>query len=80
MAGLCRRRATLHADHASAALPPGRALIAAANSNNIGASTEAEMLGKVFALTAVIGLLVASSAAFVSNHSRGLVACAANCD
>lgn len=38
------------------------------------------MIGKVFALTAVIGLLVASSAAFVAKHPRGLTACAANCE
>jgi hypothetical protein len=29
---------------------------------------------------AVIGLLVASSAAFVGSHPRALAACAANCD
>jgi hypothetical protein len=34
------------------------------------------MLGKVFAVTAVIGLLVTGSAAFVANHPRGLAACA----
>jgi hypothetical protein len=34
------------------------------------------MLGKIFALTAVIGLLVASSAVFVANHPAALAACA----
>jgi hypothetical protein len=38
------------------------------------------MIGKVFALTAVIGMLVAGSAAFVANHPRALTACAARCD
>lgn len=35
------------------------------------------MLGKLFALTAVLGLLVASSAAFVANHPSAMTACAA---
>jgi hypothetical protein len=34
------------------------------------------MLGKLLALTAVIGLLVASSAVFVVNHPTALAACA----
>jgi hypothetical protein len=34
------------------------------------------MLGKLFALTTVIGLLVLSSAAFVANHPAALTACA----
>jgi hypothetical protein len=34
------------------------------------------MLGKLLALAAVIGLLVASSAAFVANHPNALTACA----
>ena len=43
-------------------------------------TTEGKMLFKVFAVTAVIGLLVTGSAAFVANHPRGLAACAADCD
>jgi hypothetical protein len=39
-----------------------------------------EMLGKVLALSAMIGLLVASSAAYVANHPRAMTACATNCD
>jgi hypothetical protein len=40
-----------------------------------------EMLRKVFALAAVIGLLVAGSAAFVASHPRGLTACStAHCE
>jgi len=38
------------------------------------------MLGKVLALTAVIGLLVATSAAFVASNPRSLAACAASCE
>ena len=38
------------------------------------------MLGKVFALTLVIGLLVTGSAAFVANHPRGLTACSNACN
>jgi hypothetical protein len=38
------------------------------------------MLGKVFALTVVIGLLVTSSAAFVANHPRTPAACAVSCE
>jgi hypothetical protein len=38
------------------------------------------MLGKVLALAAVIGLLVASSAAFVASQPRGLAACVAKCE
>ncbi len=38
------------------------------------------MLFKVFAVTAVIGLLVTGSAAFVANHPRAVAACAADCD
>ena len=35
-----------------------------------------EMLGKVFALTVVIGLLVTGSAAFVAKHPSAVSACA----
>ena len=38
------------------------------------------MLGKIFALTAVISLLVTGSAAFVANHPKALTACAASCE
>ncbi len=39
------------------------------------------MLGRFFALTVVIILLVTGSAAFVANHPRALTACAARiCD
>jgi hypothetical protein len=38
------------------------------------------MLGKIFAVTFVIGLLVTGSAAFVANHPRALTACASGCD
>jgi hypothetical protein len=38
------------------------------------------MIGNVFALSAVIGMLVAGSAAFVANHPRALTSCAASCD
>jgi hypothetical protein len=34
------------------------------------------MLGKVFALTVVIGLLVTGAAAFVANHPSAVSACA----
>jgi hypothetical protein len=42
--------------------------------------TEGEMLVKVFALTAVIGVLVTGSAAFVANHPHAMTACASACD
>jgi hypothetical protein len=38
------------------------------------------MLGKIFAVTFVIGLLVTGSAAFVANHPRALAACTSGCD
>jgi hypothetical protein len=50
------------------------------NSRDGRAPTEGKMLLKVFAVTAVIGLLVTGSAAFVANHPRALAACADNCD
>jgi hypothetical protein len=39
------------------------------------------MLGRFFALAAVISLLVSGTAAFVANHPRAMTACAlAVCD
>jgi len=64
----------------SAALPPERPPIAAANTSEIGAPTEGRMLGKIVAVTFVIGLLVTGSAAFVANHPRALAACTSSCD
>ncbi len=76
----CHPRATAATDHTNAALPPRPILIAATTSKDVCASTEGEMLGKVFALAVVIGLLVTSSAAFVANHPRTPAACAASCE
>jgi hypothetical protein len=76
----CARPATVDDDHESAALPPGRTPIPAANNSDIGATTEGKMLGKVFAVTFVIGLLVTGSAAFIANHPHSLAACAADCE
>ena len=67
-------------DHTNAALPPRPILIAATTSKDVCASAEGEMLGKVFALAVVIGLLVTSSAAFVANHPRAPAACAVSCE
>lgn len=76
----CHPRATAATDHTNAALPPRPILIAATTSKDVCASTEGEMLGKVFALAVVIGLLVTSSAAFVANHPRTPAACAVSCE
>jgi hypothetical protein len=35
---------------------------------------------KFLAFTVVLGLLVAGSAAFVSNHPRAVMACSSNCE
>jgi hypothetical protein len=76
----CAPSATVQLHHISAALPPERTPIAAANASDISAPTEGSMLGKIFAVTFVIGLLVTGSAAFVANHPRALAACASGCD
>jgi hypothetical protein len=76
----CAPFATVQLFHISAALPPERTQIAAANVSDIGAPTEGRMLGKIFAVTFVIGLLVTGSAAFVANHPHALAACASGCD
>jgi hypothetical protein len=55
--------------------------LAMSNLAMTGAITEElEMLPRVFALTAVIGLLVTGSAAFVANHPHAARACASTCD
>src|SRR5262249_55766743 len=59
-----------------AVLPPERSLNPAANREQRWCDDGGKMLGKLLALTAVIGLLVASSAAFVANHPAALTACA----
>jgi hypothetical protein len=80
------RRTTVAARRASAALTPARTPILfrpRATSNvgaTIGAMTEGEMLIKVFALTAIVGLLVTGSAAFIANHPHPVMACASACD
>jgi hypothetical protein len=38
------------------------------------------MLIKVFALTAIVGLLVTGSAAFIANHPHPAMACTSACD
>jgi hypothetical protein len=76
LAPKCAPPATLDRHHTSAALPPARSLNPAANREQRWCDDGGKMLGKLFALTAVIGLLVASSAAFVANHPAALTACA----
>jgi hypothetical protein len=59
-----------------AALSPGAIHNPAASASTVGALTEGTMLGKVFAVTVVIGLLVTGSAAFVAKHPSAAAACA----
>jgi hypothetical protein len=72
----CVPSATLGRHHTSAVLPPERSLNPAANDRQRWSDDGGKMLGKLLALTTVLGLLVASSAAFVANHPSALTACA----
>jgi hypothetical protein len=59
----------------------GRLSLCRADDATFSSSMGETMLGRFFALTVVIVLLVTGSAAFVANHPRALTACAARiCD
>jgi hypothetical protein len=65
-------------------LTPARTPISAAGDKqhwrNDRRNDGGEMSIKAFALTAVVGLLVTGSAAFVANHPHPVMACASACD
>ncbi len=56
-------------------MPPAGTPIPAANNRKVSATTEGSVPGKIFAATTVIGLVVASSAAFVAKHPSAVTAC-----